>query len=193
MSAVAALSTTFMAKLVAYFAGRGSTSIEESAQTITEAYVDAMKVGFNPLTMNKLHPDIVKYDSTNAKAFKNAILTGFTASMADVSPGGAAAIAALTLAFNTAPIAFWTGAKLEGTFRGMPPGHTGFVPIINVVSPGVVVPPIIILPQPQLPAYLPTIITAAYTAHLATITFLCPAAFLPYPSPPYPLPLVGVV
>lgn len=192
MSAIAAFTTTYVTNLAQYLlAGASDTGRTEldAATKFADEYLNAVSKGTQIVINNALHSTMLLNPGPRHTAYKNAIYAAFMTAKADIAAGGAVANMALSTAFSVAAIAFWTGAMLEGMYKGMPPGHIMMTPCFSV-TPGVM-PPIIIPPGPGTPATLPMAVGTAYAAHLTTITFLVPAMVLPFPAPPYPLPLVG--
>lgn len=195
MSAVAALMGEYVTNMTNYLiAGQNDSNRteEQVATKFTEEYLSAMSKGFNPIINNKLHASMLNINGPKAKLYKKTLLDAMLLAKQDKSPGGAAAKTLLQTAFMAAATTYWTGALLEGVFKGMPPGHVNILSIVPVVFPGVV-PPIILPPNsPSNPPMLPLIVATAYAAQLPQIMFLC-TAFLPPPAPPYPLPLLTFV
>lgn len=194
----ATLTSVFVADMVELFTMNSSGAIgampEKLAKGITDAYIKAIKDGVNPVINNKIMATFTSPTSPNVIAFKSCLLNAYTTAMTDITSTGSVANSILKAAFMQAPILFWTGVMLEGVFKGMPPGHVGLVPAISIINVGVV-PPINIpshgAPMPP-PAFF-TAVATAWTAHLASLTFFCPALFLPSPAPPYPMALTAII
>lgn len=192
MSAQAAFTTSYVAALTTELtkaAQNPNTTEAQMAKIFADEYLKAVKKGFNVTINNKLHASEVT-PAGRISAYYKTILDAFLIGKDD--PTCTLAIPALITAFSLAAIAFWTGARLEGKYKGMPPGHTKIIPPVFVVSPGVVG-PMNIPPHGSPPSALPMALGKAYANHLKTITFLVPAIFLPPPASPYPLPLVGIM
>ena len=200
MSAVAAFNGPFVNNLVRFFkmnsAGKYEDMPEKIAEKITSEYVKAAKVGFNPIINNKIHTMYTKAQSPNVMTVKQTLKNAFAVALADESKDGKLSNTVISNALTMVPTLFWTGTMLEGVFKGMPPGHVNLVPGIMTTSPGVCVK--ISIPGQNLSKLLPKLpflvdLGMKYANHLSTLMFFCPALILPSPSPPYPLPITGIV
>ena len=195
MSAVAAFNTTYVAALTKYF-GSGATDSNrtelDTAKEMADQYLKAVSAGFNPVILNKLHPSEVINGGIRHQAYVNTLYNALMLAKEDVTKNGKVAATIIENGLRSAAIAFWTGAMLEGIFKGMPPGHVGMSPSVIVTDPGVVPPIKLPTYKDNIPILLPQRISAAYVTHMSSIKLLVPAMILPPPASPYPLPLIGI-
>lgn len=174
----------FKANISGYMNGRGAPSESAAANFIANAYEQAV-LAAEDMTKNKL----ISY---NKQGFIQQLHQGFVQSKTITGAVGSADLVIKPF-IDMAAVLFWTGAMMTSSYKGMPPGHTGFIPPNMITSPGICnyVPP---NPAVNLGSSSPfaDALANCFRLHLLTISGLHTLVTLPSPAPPYPFAWVGI-
>lgn len=177
----------------------------EMATIYAKLYIKAIQRGYNPTTGARVNSEHLALDAPNVVAFIDRIKQGLEESYADTSEDGHIAKQAWETAMAEAYPLFWQGVSLDSTYRGLPQGHVGMVPISNIVGTGQLsisinnTPPTLEEGETideeqaeQMAAAFYDNITNALNAHLDTLIIRCPMVILPPPYRVYSLTTSGI-